>query len=102
MQKNLSVHKQVLAERDLIEIWQYTMLNWGEAQADTYLDEIDLAISRIAKNPHTYPERVEFDPPVRFCACHSHLIVYLLDASFVRILRVLHNRMDVAQYINVD
>jgi plasmid stabilization system protein ParE len=48
MEKSLRVHKQLLAERDLIDIWQYTMLNWGEVQADTYLDELDLAISRIA------------------------------------------------------
>ncbi len=35
------VYVQALAEVDLLNIWQYTFEEWGEAQADKYLDELD-------------------------------------------------------------
>ncbi len=39
------------AEADLIGIWLYSFENWGEAQADRYLNAIEAAIKKIAKSP---------------------------------------------------
>jgi toxin ParE1/3/4 len=44
----LKIHKQVLAEQDIIDIWLYSFENWGQAQADKYLDELDSAFSLIS------------------------------------------------------
>ena len=36
------------AEQDLLDIWMYTFNEWGEQQADDYLDELDTAIQLLA------------------------------------------------------
>ena len=35
-------------DQDLIEIWLYTFKEWGEQQADKYLDDLDAAILLLA------------------------------------------------------
>jgi toxin ParE1/3/4 len=37
------VSKQASTEQDLIEIWLYTFNEWGEKQADRYLDDLAVA-----------------------------------------------------------
>ncbi len=46
-----SIHIHGLAESDLIDIWRYSFDEWGEVQADKYLDELDSGIKRLAENP---------------------------------------------------
>ena len=47
----LEIHKQALAEEDLIGIWNYTIKKWGDAQADTYLDQLNEGIAILSENP---------------------------------------------------
>lgn len=47
----LEIHKQALAEEDLIGIWCYTAEKWGAAQADSYLDQLNEGIAVLAENP---------------------------------------------------
>ena len=63
------VRKQTLAEADLVDVWIYTHDRWGEAQAERYFDELETGINRLARNPELA----------------------------VRIVRVLHDRMDPAR-----
>jgi toxin ParE1/3/4 len=44
------IHVSVLAESDLIGIWQYSFEEWGADQADRYLDELDSNIKLLADN----------------------------------------------------
>ncbi len=37
----LKIHKQTLAENDLIDIWVFSLGEWGLNQADLYIDEIE-------------------------------------------------------------
>ena len=39
------------AEQDLLEIWLYTFSEWGEQQADVYLDELSAAMALLAEQP---------------------------------------------------
>ncbi|MCB1965037.1 MAG: type II toxin-antitoxin system RelE/ParE family toxin, partial [Candidatus Accumulibacter sp.] len=39
------------ARRDLKEIWRYTVQQWGEAQADQYLYDLDREIQGLLKFP---------------------------------------------------
>lgn len=38
-----TIHVHGSAESDLIGIWRYSFEQWGELQADKYLDELDSA-----------------------------------------------------------
>ena len=91
--------KQALVERDLIEIWLYTFDEWGEKQADKYLDDLDAAIKLLAEQPLICRERTELDPPVRIHRAGHHLIVYMVLDDGISIVRVLHESMDVDSHL---
>jgi len=97
------VCKQALAEQDLIEIWLYTFNEWGEKQADKYLDDLADAFNLLAEQPLQCRERSELNPPVRIHHHAHHLLVYLAFDDGVNIIRVLHERMDIdSQLVEAD
>lgn len=89
------VHKQVLAEQDLVNIWLYTWHEWGEKQADFYLDELEKAMKLLAGQPKLGRLREEFRQPVRIFYHAHHLLVYQVIKGGISIVRVLHKSMDV-------
>lgn len=58
------VYKQTLAEQDLANIWLYTWQEWGEQQADNYLDELEKIMGLLSEQPKLGSLREEFKPPV--------------------------------------
>lgn len=89
------VHKQALAEQDLANIWLYTWQEWGEQQADNYLDELEKTINLLAEQPKIGRLRREFTPQVRMFFHAYHFIVYQEIQDGIRVIRVLHKSMDV-------
>jgi toxin ParE1/3/4 len=89
------VIKQAQAELDLVDIWLYTFNEWGEKQADKYLDELAAAMDLLAQQPLICRERSEFTPPVRIQHHEHHLIVYLAQDNGINVIRILHENMDV-------
>ena len=92
---------RALAKQDLTNIWLYSFQNWGEGQADHYLDELINAIERLARRPLMGRERQEFIPTVRIHHHASHLIVYVVDEDGIDVIRVLHQSMDVDFQLNL-
>ena len=86
--------KQRQAEKDLLDIWLYTFSEWGEQQADDYLETLDAAIRLLAEQPLMCRERTEFTPPVRIHRHENHLVVYLAMDKGIKIIRILHASMD--------
>jgi toxin ParE1/3/4 len=84
---------------DLKRIWRYTYQEWGEAQANRYLDDMSLAIKRLAKNPEQGSPRDHIRQGYRAMLCGRHLIFYTVQVDAIRIVRVLHERMDVGRAI---
>ena len=91
--------KQAQAEQDLVEIWLYTFNEWGEKQADKYLDELDAAIRLLAGQPLSCRERTELNPPVRIHHHAHHLITYLSLEDGISVIRVLHENMDMDDHL---
>ena len=89
------IYKQTQAKQDLIDIWLYTFEQWGEAQADTYLDDLEAALLLLAEQPLICRERTEFIPSVRIHHHARHLIVYLVVDDGINIVRALHENMDI-------
>lgn len=92
--------KQTQVDQDLIEIWLYTVKEWGEQQADKYLDDLDAAIQLLAEQPLICRERVDLVPPVRIQHHGHHLIVYLALDDGINVVRVLHENMDVDSHLD--
>lgn len=91
--------KQALVDQDLVDIWLYTFDEWGEKQADKYLDDLETAIKLLAEQPLISRNCTELDPPVRIHHHGHHLIVYLALDDGISIIRVLHESMDVDSHL---
>lgn len=87
------IHKSVLAELDLIGIWEYSFGQWDADQADKYLDELDKGISLLADNPELGISRDEVREGYRVLFVNSHAIYYTITQSTIFIVRVLHEQM---------
>ena len=95
------VYKSASTEEDLVNIWLYSYQQWGEAQADHYLDSLDAALDLLADTPLICREREEFTPPVRIHLHNHHLIVYQVIDNGINIIRVLHKSMNIDEQLEV-
>ncbi len=96
----MRINKQAKAEQDLIDIWLYTFAEWGEIQADKYIDEIEAGLELIKENPEI-GVNCEFIRKgyKRFIIGH-HLIFYNRShQNSLDIIRVLHENMDVDEFL---
>ncbi len=87
-----------LALRDLEDIWAYTLDNWSIEQAESYHARLvqafeDLAAGRKVGRP------VNVRTGYRKLAVGSHVVFYRTSGSFVDVMRVLHQRMDVSRHL---
>lgn len=90
---------QARARQDLIEIWQYSHENWGETQADLYLDELEKSFTMIAENP-SIGVRCDFiSKGLRKIIVKKHLALYRVTPETIRIVRVLGAAMDVDAHV---
>lgn len=86
------------AETDLAGIWQFTFETWGPAQANTYLEQLDLGFQQLAKNPQLGKPCDDIRTGYRCLHLNRHIAYYRLQARQVIIVRVLHERMDAWQH----
>jgi toxin ParE1/3/4 len=82
------------ADRDLIEIYLYSHRQFGEAQADAYLLSLEACFSRLAQSPRLGRSAEHLRPGYFRFEHASHTIFYTLLDEGIRVVRVLHERMD--------
>lgn len=100
MKRRLVVSKR--ARSDLIEIWLYSFENWGAAQADRYLDELDAGMRDCGAVPERGRRRDEVRPGYWSILVRRHVAFYTVTAETVLIQRVLHGSMDPDLHIDHD
>jgi toxin ParE1/3/4 len=93
------IHLHVLAESDLLEVWQYSLEQWDADQADKYLDEINEGIGRLAENPELGAKRDYVRSGYRALLINRHAVYYTVKASTIHIVRVLHGQMDPERHL---
>lgn len=82
------------ADRDLTEIYRYSYLNFGTGQADAYLSALELCFARLAQFPQI-GRSIDHVRRGYFRFEHArHTVFYVRIEQGVRIVRVLHERMD--------
>ncbi len=81
------------AQSDLVEIRQYTLEKWGEAQSKKYLAELRQTIRLLAKTPSLGKSRPEVGKNVSSFPHVSHVIYYVVHQQQLVIFGVLHKRM---------
>ena len=88
------VLKAPLAADDLKKIWRYTFQKWGEAQADRYLEQLDIGLGRLAENPKLGKSQETIRAGYRSIQVNRHVAYYRILGQRIEIVRVLHERMD--------
>lgn len=100
MNTSRTIYRLPQAERDLLDIWQYSAQQWGYLQADQYLDDLQQALERVAQQPLVFPLRSDFTPAIRMALCNRHVLICQSDGLSVTLVRVLHQSADIASYLD--
>lgn len=88
------------ARTDLREIYAYTYVEWGEQQADSYLDGLEQAMDRVAKGSATIRPLQSKHPNMLKLKQGRHLIVLRETGDDqILVVRVLHERMDIDAHL---
>ena len=81
------------AERDLDDIAEYTVAQWGKGQCAAYLDLLELTceviIAQNAAHARAVPER----PTLLRWRCERHVVYFRRVRGGIEIVRILHERM---------
>ena len=93
------IHLSQAARSDLVDIWAETYRQWGEAQADRYLDDIDRALQGLLDNPQMGVNCSDLLRGARKLITGRHLVFYEVDPDRLFVIRVLHQSMDVPRHL---
>ena len=85
---------------DLIEIWDYTVEQWSENQAQTYYNLIMAFCLDLANNPQLGKSYTIVSQNLLGYKCGEHIIFYQeIVKNEIEIARVLHGMMDLKNKI---
>ena len=91
------------ATDDLYRIWEYTVDNWSEQQADMYYAFLEAGMNEVSDAPELIGKPFdEIYPGLRAYHVRRHMLFYITqDNGRVLIVRILHERMDYARHFNI-
>lgn len=84
------------AQRDLDSIFDYTVAEWGLAQAADYTDLIEQACVALAKAPLRAPACAAIRQGYRRRSVGRHVIYFRETETGISVVRILHQRMNAA------
>jgi toxin ParE1/3/4 len=87
------------ARADIDDIWNYTVGQWGERQAEIYLRLLEAAVDAVVSDPKVGPACDDVRPGYRKYRVGSHVLFYRATANTVVVVRILHQRMDVERHL---
>jgi toxin ParE1/3/4 len=87
------------AAADLEGIYEYTILQFGLAQAQDYLTGLHRLFYTLADHPMYGRSASQLAPELRRAEYQSHVIFYQPQDDGVLIVRVLHGRQDVRAHL---
>ena len=91
------------AQARLEEIWDYTLVKWGEEQADKYLRELAATMRSISTSRHLWkPLRDKRLTGVSFIRSGNHVIFFREIQGQIAIISILHQSMDILQRLLED
>lgn len=93
------VRKSAEAEEDLVDVWMYSLREWGIRQADKYLDVLEAGFAQLETNAKLGKSRDDLRPGYRSLAINRHIVYYTVEESVIRVIRVLHDQMEPDQHL---
>ena len=87
------------AQRDLGEVFDYSVATWGLAQAMDYTDLIAAACAELAQSPRRAPACDHVRPGYRRRGVGQHMIYFRPTEYGAAVIRILHQRMDASRHL---
>lgn len=87
------------AQRDLVDIRQYSLEQWGPARTKTYISAIKDVIAAISEAPMRGVAYDAVAAGYRRIRSGSHFIYYRVEAGGIAVARILHENMDVDRHL---
>jgi toxin ParE1/3/4 len=88
------------AQRDVEDIWDYTVEHWNVRQAETYIREIKFAIETVAAEPKSARACNDIRPGYWKYPAGSHVVFFrLTDNGTIDVVRILYSRMDFGRHL---
>jgi toxin ParE1/3/4 len=85
---------------DLSQIWNYTVNEWSENQADIYYKMLLENCNELAHNPDSGKKYSEITENLLGFKAGSHIIFYRrIEGNEIEITRILHEQMDLKSRI---
>jgi toxin ParE1/3/4 len=94
-----NIHIHVLAKTDIQQLWRSSSQQWGEAQTQVYIDQLEQAILTLQENPHIGIVCDEIREGYGKYHINRHMVFYRVTPKKIVIVRVLHDRMDFTQHL---
>ncbi len=98
----MPAHQLVIApaaKADLKDIYQYGLRQWGQAQSESYLENIKEQFWTLTEQPLIGIDRSELLAGARSLPIESHTLFYRVTSNTVEIIRVLHGRQDPQRHL---
>ena len=80
------------AKQDMADIALYGDENFGPAQSNRYIDELESHFSSLAAYPKLYPEVIWIRSGYRRSVCGSHSVYYRIVNNQVEVMRILRGQ----------
>ena len=90
------------AQRDLEEIWLYTLTEWGIKQAHRYTDKLAVAFDALAAKPKIANRCDHIRIGYRRLKVERHIIYFRVVDHGIVVTRILHERMLSARHLGLD
>ncbi len=87
-----------IADKDLEDIFDYTVDEFEFDQAEKYLLEIEEIFQNLIANPQIGKKRDEIKQGLYSFPKDNHIIFYRILDNHIRVVRVLHGSQDIPKY----
>jgi len=102
MQETKIYRLSALAELDIEEIFDYTINEYGQNQADKYTTELYSRFQWLADNPKTGLNRDEVKEGYRSYFQGSHSIFFREASEGIEIIGIVHQSKDIERNFDLD
>jgi toxin ParE1/3/4 len=88
------------AEVDLIDIFKYTLEEWGEDQVYTYKRQLESRLEAILEFPDIGRKHPKLPSVIYYLVEGKHYIFYKKIENNIEVLRFLHHKMDIISQLS--
>jgi toxin ParE1/3/4 len=87
------------AQKDIDDIWDYTVAHWNLKQAEIYIRQIQQAIETVAAEPKIARSCNDIRRGYWKYPAGSHVLFFRLTPDGIDVVRILHHRMDFERHL---